>query len=573
MKQICLLVGVIAAMSLPSTASAQRSAADLTAPLAAPDDPLAYYADREAASVAMEERDFAEAEPLLQRLTSAYPLDADTWAELAFAQNRLGKSAEAIAAYQRVMALAGPGYARARTRISALYVQLADYDAALDWLEQMVMQDAYLDRPGLISAGLPAPMRDDPRFRVIAGDIDTSGMTREQGWRTDLDFLLSEIHRLSPRHRDGELPAEVVAVHRQLYADAGSLSDEQMYAGVSRLVGALNQNHTMMWGLAPGRPPAAHPILRYLPVQLYFFPEGVFVIGAGENVRDLVGAQLLAIDGTPTLAAFAQVRETMSVGGASEALASGPLRLIDAALLNGLGVTQRPERASLRLRLRDGRTVTQVLDTVTEPIVSKLPPPPRVTAPPFLTHAAESHWLEVWPDAATVYAQVSQMAPDEDETLPAFGLRLRSALAESNARNVIVDLRLNNGGDTFTYVELLRTLLAFSVQEGHKVYVLIGRNTYSAAVNFTTDLERLANPVFVGEPTGATGNQEGDEGAIRLPYSGLRANIAGVLWQLSHPWDERRFIAPDAPVQLTAADYFAGRDPALEITRALIARR
>jgi len=116
--------------------------------------------------------------------------------------------------------------------------------------------------------------------------------------------------------------------------------------------------------------------------------------------------------------------------------------------------------------------------------------------------------------------------------------------------------------------------VAFSTRPGKQVYVLIGRNVYSAAGNFTTDLERLANPIFVGEPTGNMGNQEGDEGSVKLPYSGLTATIAAVKWQLSHPWDVRRTIVPNIPVPLTAADYFAGRDPVLDTTlKAIAAQR
>jgi hypothetical protein len=265
-----------------------------------------------------------------------------------------------------------------------------------------------------------------------------------------------------------------------------------------------------------------------------------------------------------------RIRPTQSARTEIEATWTAPFRLTDLAALNGLGITDRADRAVLRLRLRNGRTVTRTVAGVDRPTLGKLPAPPNVAAPTFLQHVSESHWFEAWPDG-TVYAQVNQIAPDEDETLPQFGLRLRAALAESHARNLIIDLRHNNGGNTFTYPELLRTAIAFSAVEDHRLYVLIGRNTYSAAANFTTELQRLARPVFVGEPTSAFGNQDGDEGFIRLPYSGLYATVAGVWWQLSDPWDARYSQTPQMPVQLTAADYFAGRDPALDAVRALIA--
>jgi C-terminal processing protease CtpA/Prc len=193
-----------------------------------------------------------------------------------------------------------------------------------------------------------------------------------------------------------------------------------------------------------------------------------------------------------------------------------------------------------------------------------------VPAPLFLSQIRKNHWLQALPDRHAIFVQVNNILPDEDETMPQFGLRLRQAIADGKPRHLILDLRHNNGGNSFSYIELLRTLVAFSAGEGQKVYVLIGRNVYSAAANLSTDLERLVRPVFVGEPTSGTGNQWGDENRFILPYSGLTGAFSGVRWQLSNPWDERRSIVPQVPVQLTAGDYFAGRDPALDAVFRLI---
>jgi hypothetical protein len=259
-------------------------------------------------------------------------------------------------------------------------------------------------------------------------------------------------------------------------------------------------------------------------------------------------------------------------------LAFGPALVLNRpGVLKGLGFCPDADKAELTLRLPGGQVVTRTLAVTDDPPPDgwrrRLNPLPGVPTPLFLSHIRKNHWFEFLPDHDAAYVEVSNILPDEDETLQAFGLRLRKALAERDPKNLIVDIRLNNGGDSFSYIELLQTLIAYSTREDHRLYVIIGRSVYSAAANFSTDLERLARPVFVGEPTGGTGNQWGDESAFRLPWSGMIGAFSGARWQLSHPWDRRRSIVPQVPVQLTAKAYFAGRDPVVETVFQLIDER
>ncbi len=165
------------------------------------------------------------------------------------------------------------------------------------------------------------------------------------------------------------------------------------------------------------------------------------------------------------------------------------------------------------------------------------------------------------------------MRDDAAETLPAFGIRLWNVLEAQKPKHLILDLRHNPGGTTSLYPELLRTVIAYTRVPDRKLYVLIGRSTYSAAGNFITDLERLANPVFVGEASSECCNLNGDVTSVQLPHSGLSGTLSGVRWNLSGDvFDGRREMSPQVPVQLTAAAYFAGLDPALDAVFRLIDR-
>ena len=144
-------------------------------------------------------------------------------------------------------------------------------------------------------------------------------------------------------------------------------------------------------------------------------------------------------------------------------------------------------------------------------------------------------------------------------------------MLKNDVRNLIVDVRRNNGGDTYIYSELLRTLIDFDTNTNNRLFVLIGRSTFSATANFITDLDRLTNAIFVGEPSGGKPITMGsDESPLILPYSGVRGAISSTVWQLTGPRDTRLWITPDIPIQLSAKEYFANRDPVMETVLTLL---
>jgi C-terminal processing protease CtpA/Prc len=104
-----------------------------------------------------------------------------------------------------------------------------------------------------------------------------------------------------------------------------------------------------------------------------------------------------------------------------------------------------------------------------------------------------------------------------------------------------------------------------------RLVVLIGRTTFSAAANLIAELEASTGATFVGEPSGGSPNLYGDPAPATLPHSGWSFHAAAIRWVKSTEGDARLALEPDVPVPVRAADFFAGRDAALERVLALAA--
>jgi hypothetical protein len=129
-------------------------------------------------------------------------------------------------------------------------------------------------------------------------------------------------------------------------------------------------------------------------------------------------------------------------------------------------------------------------------------------------------------------------------------------LGSHPTERLVIDLRDCHGGDNQKFRALLLELIrdVKSNQLG-KLFVIIGRATFSAAVNAASDLERLSNGIFVGESTAGAPSSWGDPRKITLPNSGLIARISTIYWRDWTPNEARSWIAPDISVAVSSAGY------------------
>jgi hypothetical protein len=177
----------------------------------------------------------------------------------------------------------------------------------------------------------------------------------------------------------------------------------------------------------------------------------------------------------------------------------------------------------------------------------------------------KNYWFEYLSDRKTVYFQFNRVLDAEKESLAQFTDRLFRFIGEKDVERLVIDMRWNNGGNTFLSHPLLLALISNrKINQRGKLFVIIGRRSYSAAQNTVTYIERYTNATFVGEPTGSSPNFVGEEFPVTLPYSKIIANVSHLFWQSSVPLDQRIWLAPHIYTPPTFADFRVRRDSALE---------
>jgi Peptidase family S41 len=401
---------------------------------------------------------------------------------------------------------------------------------------------------GLACAASGSEARSDAAPAAAAAEI------RELARR--MDELHPDLYRTTSRAAFRRETDELVASLRDLGVDDAR-------AGVMRLAalaGARN-GHTGVFPLHANPRP-----YRLYPLHLYRFADGFFVIGelGGAGVA---GARVVAVDGVPVAEVAEKIAPYVSRDNDWDLAARLPEYMVVAELLRVAGVARSASTATFTVEERGGARRDVTLEPVSAGAYAgafgyfgRLQVAPGLAAarqPRYLRFADRPRWIATLDRGRTIYVAYN-------ETKASYELvrDLVRRAGRKKVRRVIVDLRLNPGGDNTQYYDLLEALRRPVVSRGGRLRVLVGRHTYSAAGNLAADIDDSTRARLVGEPTGGSPSNWGDSTPVAVASLGLDVFVATSYQQFG---DENALATePDVGVELTSADYFAGRDPALE---------
>ncbi len=309
-----------------------------------------------------------------------------------------------------------------------------------------------------------------------------------------------------------------------------------------------------------------------LPVRFYDFKDGLFVREAHPDYAALVGKRVVRVGRTPAEDALAKVATTVQRDNSQQVKWLAPVYLSRVETLDALGISKGLEGTDITVADANGKETTLRVKAVPMPAQQH---GVRLTPADWIDMAAMTDTPPLWrkdpdsiftadylPDSKIVYANFRAVADWHDEKLANFGTRVVNLAASKNARALVIDVRLNNGGNNFLGRAFFEEILKSDFNENGKLFVIAGRETFSACQNFCNWMDRQAAAIFAGEPTGSRPNFVGEGNEVWLPYSGLIVNASSRLWQDSVSEDMRMWIAPELEASMTSDDYRNNRDPA-----------
>lgn len=377
----------------------------------------------------------------------------------------------------------------------------------------------------------------------------------------------------------------------ELTTRASELDRPALAMGAAKAVALAQNGHTNVLGLAGGQG------FNAVPLRLGWFADGLFVVRATSEHRDLVGAQILAVNGQSPDELVKALRPY--VGGTDKyARELSPNFMISPELLHAAKLAGKPTESEFRVRKADGSEIERTLAA----LPAKGEPLPRTVWPkrdlsPVVANESDAAWVHVLDGVETpgylsrpdqnswhsyleaddiLYVQLNRFRDQEQAPISDYLAELLAEAGKREVKHAVVDLRFSPGGNYLLATDFSR-LLPEVVPNG-QIFILTSGNTFSAAISIASRLKYYSGQraVLIGEEMGDAAQSWGEGGTTILPYSkiafryttayhdwenGCRLSQIGTCFFLNYFYGTAAgSLLPTVPIAQTFASYAAGDD-------------
>ncbi|HLO60449.1 MAG TPA: hypothetical protein VK179_16980 [Bacteroidales bacterium] len=390
----------------------------------------------------------------------------------------------------------------------------------------------------------------------------------DKQWTEDLDYIIHRIDSVHPGLCKNDYRNVIYEKSTKLKEKIPLLSDNEILIEIFKIIAVINDGHTRLHG--------KNLTKKWYPLRIEKFDDGYFITVTSIELSEYIGAEVITMNSQPIGLVFEKITGISPGDNINGKEYFVPMFMTMTSVLSGLHITGS-ENDTLMIALKKDNIVQKLsvlpVEFESGQDLSWFWKDYGVPAanysnilqsdsllPDYLKNYNKPYWFKL--NGKTIYFAFNSCENDEREEFHAFNTRLWKTIDSADADCLVIDLRNNFGGTNSILNPLLHEIIKHDKinQAGH-LFLVTGKKTFSAAVDFTAWIEFHCNPIIVGEAAGAGPNHFADPDFSILPNSNNFLLVSKYFWQDSWPWDNRIYIEPSIKIGLSSVDYFSFSDP------------
>lgn len=373
---------------------------------------------------------------------------------------------------------------------------------------------------------------------------------RDTRWVNDITYLentLPRVHKNLYFHLSEE---EFYRQLEELKSKIPDYSDEQIEIALSVILAGIGDTHT---GSSIGSE------FQY-PLELHWFAEGIYITGTTKEYQELLDAKIITLNGKKIEEAANTLRPLLA--GANESWFKTQIvyYLPIPGVLQYFGLSKSDEiELNVELAKGDVKKVKLKPMSYKEYVAAEGPAKP---VPLYRSHPDENYWYEYLQEEKIIYLNYKSCRQMRDKPFEIFRKEFWNFVQDHEVNKLVLDIRDNRGGISTILDPFIKEVKNSSLNQQGKLFVIIGKDTFSSAILNAVSLKKETYAYFVGEATGGEPNHYGEVKQFKLPNSEKPIRYSTKYFQ----WLDQNIntLEPDKVINETFAAYREGTDPVLE---------
>ncbi len=328
------------------------------------------------------------------------------------------------------------------------------------------------------------------------------------------------------------------------------LKNYELMVELIKIGAAVGDGHTAV------RP---YEYFKNYPLTFFWFGNDLRIVSANDQNKELLGCKVIRMEKKTIKDAQRLIKELIPAKESPSFILSWSQALLrKAEILAALKISTEVDRVSITVEDQNGKRIKKTLfvDTIKGNLISAYSPSPL-----FMKQPEKSPWYEWLPDSkTTLYFNFENYLPGNQ--FRDFGMNFIKFINTNPVEKLVVDLRENGGGDFKKGLRLIDELKKTKLNEPGKIFVIIGRGTFSAGMSNAAHFKEMMNAALIGETSGGrpVGYQENH--SFTLANSKIPASCSIKFYEFLKK--DTNGIIPDVEILPDWNEYKNGNDPVIK---------
>ncbi len=380
---------------------------------------------------------------------------------------------------------------------------------------------------------------------VVEGD-------RNEKWLQDITFLQKT---LPEKHKNLFFQMSAEDFHEQidsLIKDIPQLGDDELTVRLSEITASIGDAHTQV----------RFDSSQIFPFSFYWFQEGIYCVNTTQSYKNVLHKKLTKVNGIDINEVMIRLKHIVPHENEWHFRSQAVQSLIIPQVLNGLYPSKKNEVEFTFADSSDGiHTITAIPEKTTD--IQGIVSQDSIDLPLYRRNRHKNYWFEYLPGDKALYVKYNVCANDPDLSFNGFTGKVFSFIENNQVEKLIIDLRNNGGGNSLLFRPFLKKIQNHhQLDDPERLFVVVGRSTFSSAILNALELKNNTKATFIGEPTGGKPNHYGEVRIMELTNVGLRVSYSTNYFKYSK--DDTESFIPDIVIEPRFDDYCLGKDAVLE---------